>query len=88
MPLYTYKCIECGEEEDIRRSMDDRNASIQHSCGTDMVRIMSIPQPPIMRATGNDMALASLNHKNTQYMKPEHKMASARGLERPPKTVF
>ncbi len=88
MPLYTYHCVKCGEQEDVIMRLNDRDKPRLHSCGCPMARIISIPQPAIIKKTGRGMALDSLNSKETNHMKPEMKAEAAKGLERLPKTIF
>jgi len=82
MPFYTYKCPLCDKVEDILVPMEQRNNRIVHSCGSAMVRQMSLPLPPIIKVTGNEMASAMLNSHATDYMKPEHRKAAAKDLGR------
>lgn len=42
----------------------------------------------IIKQTAKDMALKSLNSKETNFMKPEHKKAAAKGLEKPEKVLY
>jgi len=87
MPIYVYRCPKCSIEEEIILPINDRDETRLH-CDTVMNRVISIPQPPIMKPTGNDMALDSLNSKGTSHIKSRYKELAAQGLESPPKTVF
>ena len=76
MPLYEYRCV-CGNE---REAMCPFGTPQTCECGKDMERIWSVPRPAVMKQTGNDMALDSLNSKQTSHVSPEHKKAAERGL--------
>ena len=88
MPIYNYRCHTCHVDEDLLLKVSEMDLPQTHSCGSVMERVMSIPFRPIMRQTGNDMALNSLNSRDTRHMKPEAKQKAAAGLERPPKTIW
>lgn len=88
MPIYEYHCPNCGEDEEVMLPMNKLNTARFHLCGCEMQRLMTIPQPPIMKSTGKGMALESLNSKGTSHMKPETKMAAAKGLENPGKVFY
>jgi len=91
MPIYTYQCPLCDKVEDILVPMEQRNDRIVHSCGSAMVRQMSLPLPPIIRRTGKGMALDSLNSGNTfpnRYYKQNAEKMAAAGLEKPAKRVW
>jgi len=69
-------------------TIEERDTPQTCFCGAAMKRVASIPQPPVMKQTGNDMALASLNSRDTKHMKPEQIASAVRGLERPEKTIY
>ena len=94
MPIYTYHCTRCGEDEDVFAKIDERDKPRPHSCGLSMIRLMTIPQPPIMKKTGSDMALNTLNSKGHDSLPNKYggnsrmeKLVAA-GLEEPPKQFF
>ncbi len=87
MPIYEYRCPS-GHMAEALLPIAERDTPQTCFCGQSMTRVASIPQPPVMKPTGKDMALDSLNGRSTGYMKPEHKAAAARGLERPEKTIY
>lgn len=87
MPIYIYRCPKCSIEEEAVLPIDNRDDARLH-CGEVMQRIMTVPQPPIIKKTGRDMALESLNSRDTDYIKPQHKRLAAQGLKKPDKTLF
>lgn len=88
MPLYNYKCPKCLVSEESYCKVEERNIPKFHLCGCAMDRIISLPQMPIIRQSGNEMALNSLNSKDTDYIKPEHKMKALQGTEKPQRVFF
>jgi len=63
MPIYEYQCV-CGNEQDLRRSVDERNSPVACAvCGKGMSLQWSVSAPPVMKQTGRGMALDSLNTK-------------------------
>jgi len=61
MPLYEYQC-ECGNEEDVLLSFQDTKPQVCE-CGKVMQRKISLPSF-VMKQTGNQMALDTLNAKD------------------------
>jgi len=91
MPIYTYRCKSCNVEEDAMVSVSHRDDPRTHSCGRPMKRVLSIPLPPIMRQTGKDMALETLNSGQAlpnRWYKSKYEKLAAKGLERPPKEIW
>jgi len=88
MSIYEYRCPKCEYPIEIVLPIDERDNPQICLCGEVMMRIMSIPRPPIMKSTSKGMALESLNSKDTSHMKPETKMAAAKGLENPAKKIY
>ncbi len=88
MPIYTYRCNKCSEDEDVVVPISNRNDKRLHSCGIEMQRIITIPRLVLMKPTGKSMALDALNSKDTAHMKPEMKALAAAGLKESPKTLF
>lgn len=71
MPLYEYQC-ECGNENDILLSFQDTQPQVCE-CGKAMQRKISLPSI-VMKQTGNQMALDSLNSRSGGYpSKNEHR---------------
>ena len=60
MPIYIYRCPTCSIEEEVILPIDNRDDARLH-CDSVMIRVMAMPQPPIMKMTATDMALGSLN---------------------------
>ena len=88
MPIYTYRCNKCDTEEENISPIKDRDNRRIHDCGATMQRIIEVPCLVIMKQTGRNMALDSLNSKETSHMKPEYKQKAAQGLNEPPKVLF
>jgi putative FmdB family regulatory protein len=91
MPIYSFYCNSCNKQEDIILPISERDKTHICSCGCETKRIMTFPYPPIMKKTGKDMALNSLNNDDTvpdRWYKPQAENLVAAGLERPPKTIF
>jgi len=86
MPLYQYRCPKCLSEEEVVSPISDLDKAKFH-CGEVMERIWSTPSI-VMKQTGNEMALNSLNSKETAYMKPLQKQWAAEGLKKPDKVFF
>ena len=84
MPLYDFYCPKCKLMVEIFASPTE---VATHTCGTKMERRFPIPRV-IMKQSASDMALNSLNSKETSHMKPEMKELAARGLGKAQKTIF
>ncbi len=87
MPIYTYRCNQCNTEEEVILPISDRD-NIRSHCGIDMQRIIEVPHLVVMKQTGREMALNSLNSKDTAHMKPQQKQWSAQGLREPDKVFY
>ena len=79
MPIYAYQCPECQAVEEVSLPIAERD-NIRRHCNSSMVRLMTIPFPPIMKKTGRGMALDTLNSRETNFMKPKYKEWAARGI--------
>lgn len=88
MPIYTYRCDQCVEDEDSVVPMSNRDDKRLHSCGVEMQRIVTVPRLVLMKQTGKGMALDALNSKDTFHMKPDMKALAVAGLKEPEKTLF
>jgi putative FmdB family regulatory protein len=60
MPIYTFRCPDCGVEEDILVPVENRNDDKFHSCGVVMERLISVPNITI-RVYAKDRLLGTLN---------------------------
>ncbi len=82
MPIYEYKCV-CGKEGEVRLSFEEMNVPQVCACGTTLRRKMSVSSF-VMKPTGKDMALGSLNSKSGGMpdgdTKPWAQQAAAEGL--------
>lgn len=83
MAIYEYKC-DCGWGMELILPFEDMDKpQLCLECGKRAKRILSVMQPPVMKITGNDMALTSLNSKegafppNRYYAKEMEKRVAA-----------
>jgi hypothetical protein len=81
MSIYVYHCPICNMDEEIILPMRYSNEPHFHSCGHQMQKCITLPQPSIIKQTGDDMALNSLNDNSTDYIKPWQKKIAAQGLK-------
>ena len=61
MPIYEYQC-ECNNTAEVLLPLGSDEPQFCAVCGNVMQRVMSIPSF-VMKPTGNDMALDTLNSK-------------------------
>lgn len=90
MPIYEYKC-KCGKEKERYLSFAE-SAKVQTcECGDAMQRQISVSSFTF-KIGGNQMALDSLNSPSGGFpdgpMKAVGQAGIARGLNRPPKTIY
>ncbi len=88
MPLYAFYCPNCEVDEEIILPMQHRNITRFHLCGCEMKRLMTVPRLVLMKKSGKEMALDSLNSKDTAFMKPEMKTLAAAGLKEADNTFY
>ena len=94
MPIYNFHCNRCEVGEEVILPLASRNDTRLHSCGSEMVRVMSLPLPPIMKHTAKDMALDTINHPeglptNTNpYKRREAVNAVLAGLEKNSPNIY
>ena len=88
MPVYEFRCAECGGKEEVVVPMDDRNDTRLHSCGAVMERLISLPNPAIITVYGRDSLLDTLNAEEkrpvvngTPVRSKRSKQALTRGLD-------
>jgi len=87
MPLYEFECPTCGHKER-HLPLAERGVPQTCDCGESLERVFSIPFPPVMRLTADEMTLNSINSKETSHMKPSAKQMAVAGLGRPLKTIY
>jgi putative FmdB family regulatory protein len=51
MPVYEYRCEECGEEFEVRQRMNDAELT-EHECGGKLVRVFNTPPALEFKGTG------------------------------------
>jgi len=86
MPIYEYKC-ECGNEKDVLLSFQNSKPQVCE-CGRIMQRMISIPSF-VMKQTGNQMALDTLNSNAIGgKRKAMAEQRALEGIQTKEKTVF
>jgi len=78
MPIYNYKCPKCGIDQEVLLPMNQRNDTRCH-CGVEMVRVFSIPQPPIMKLSTKERVTGGLNEN--KRMNPQHAKMAMGGFD-------
>ena len=81
MPFYTYKCVECSENKEELRAIDERdNKLICDECGSDMKREVDYPSAFQLKGPGWDDSAKNLNGSNpdsaTGYEITQREMAN------------
>ncbi len=72
MPIYSFHCPNCEIDEDVMLPMQHRDITRFHICGSQMKRLISIPQPPIVVLSTKEKVTGGLNENkriNPQYAK-------------------
>ena len=87
MPLYEFRCPKCESLREVILPIKETENPQLCTCGGIMNRVFSSPKV-IMKPLGRDMALDTLNSKDTGHMKPHLKKMAAQGLENPSKTIW
>lgn len=64
MPIYQFRCVECGSVQEPILPMEDRNEPRTCKCGGVERRIFEVPAPPIIAQTGKDQVLGILNQED------------------------
>ena len=82
MPIYEFRCQECGEKVEILLPMGNRNLTQAcPNCQNNMSRLVELPHAAILVGTGRDQVLGSLNSKDDGIgNKPHIKNAMWKGL--------
>lgn len=88
MPLYEYRCPECGHEQETillwTQCVSEQTCA---ECGKPTKRRLSLPHRAISPETGRDHVLATLNRENGQDFpctpadRPRMEAAYAKGLD-------
>ena len=93
MPIYEYRCPECGHEEEVILHFSEATAQVCANCGKPTERRISLPQPAIVPVGGREAVLKTLNKEKGGYdfpggdmHRPRYEQAMAKGLD-PPKEV-
>lgn len=85
MPVYEYRCLECGEDVEIVHPISELYAQRLHSCGSVMVRLVSMfnfsfpvsNRSRVLKALNGEVALPT-----TPSDRPRLERALAKGLNR------
>ena len=82
MPRYDFRCQACRITAELLLSIADRDSpQACPECQTFMNRLIGLPHPAIVPATGRDKVLADLNSKDDgRGNYPHHKAAMWKGL--------
>ena len=82
MPRYDFRCPGCGKTIELLIPMADRDSPRTcPECQASMERLIGLPRPAIVPATGRDKVLADLNSKDDgRGNYPHHKAAMWKGL--------
>lgn len=94
MPIYEYRCPECGHEQEAVLSFDEFNLlQLCSECGKPTERRISLPHPSKIPVGGREKVLKTLNKEEGGYKYPggdmhraRYDQAMAKGLD-PPKQV-
>jgi len=94
MPIYEYRCPECGHEQEAILPLSEvMVVQLCSSCGKPTERRISVPQPAIFPIGGRERVLKTLNREEGGYKYPggdmhraRYDQAMAKGLD-PPKQV-
>lgn len=89
MPLYEYRCPECGcEQQAILPFSSIDFAQICVNCGAGTNRRISLPQPAIIKATGRERVLGTLNQEpgapdfpGGDMHRPRYEAVMSKGLD-------
>lgn len=88
MPIYEYRCPECGNEQEVVLSFGEFNLlQMCSNCGKPAERRMSIPHRAICPMTGRGKVMATLNKEGGRDFpggdmhRPRYEQAMAKGLE-------
>jgi len=83
MPLYDYLC-NCGNKPCLVVSISDRDNQTCEICGATMKRKLSVPQKAIIKKTGSEMTLNTLNkeYSQTTPRKLQHAHGAMGGVRR------
>lgn len=89
MPIYEYRCPECGHEQEVRLSFSEvAVVQLCSECGKPTERRISLPQPAIIPVGGREQVLKTLNKEEGGYgfpggdmHRPRYEQAMAKGLD-------
>jgi putative FmdB family regulatory protein len=90
MPIYEFKCDNCGAERELILPLSESNKRLECNCGQTMRRKFSVAHYTIP-LTGNDIVLKTLNKEdghtfpggNKHRARYEQAMAKSLNYERP-----
>jgi len=88
MPIYEYRCTECGHEQEVILPFSEATAEQRcSSCGKPTNRRISLPSPPVIPVTGRDKVFSALNKEGGYNLptnsadRPRIEAALAKGLD-------
>jgi putative FmdB family regulatory protein len=93
MPLYEYRCDDCGKVEDVFFHMGRAVRHLSCSCGKVMRRVFTAPVGIHLPITGREQMLKTLNKQDgyefptRPHDRPRMEQAMAKGLYPPRPTI-
>jgi len=95
MPIYEYRCPECGHEQEAILPVSEVTVvQLCSNCGKLTERRISLPYPAIVLVGGRERVLKTLNKEEGGYSfpggdmhRPRYEQAMAKSLDLPKKVV-
>lgn len=88
MPIYEYRCPDCGNEQEVRLSFDEFSLlQMCSNCGKPTKMKVSLPAPAQYPMTGRGKVMATLNKEGGRDFpggdmhRPRYEQVMAKGLE-------
>ena len=91
MPIYDFRCNKCGAKDEAMLPVSERDGMRFCSCGSKLVRVISLPLPAIFAPTARGMALDTLNSGHAtpdRWYKSKAERLAVAGLDPRPKAFF
>ncbi|HEY1680606.1 MAG TPA: FmdB family zinc ribbon protein [Candidatus Tumulicola sp.] len=85
MPLYDYKCTQCGQTTEIRRGFDETHTDVCPSCGGKLARVFN-PAPIVFKGSGFYVTDSRKSSSSNSPAPSESKPAAESKLAEPAKT--
>ena len=68
MPLYTYKCVDCGETFDVRHSMSEKYTDCSSVGCTEKKQLVKILKPIVLRKKETEEQKVGSINQNDSYI--------------------